>query len=104
MLLGGIGDDTLTGGPGADIFSCGDGFDTITDFNEQEGDIIEEDPPVEGTVNCESIRAGAPPFTTGTPACSTETVLDPATGRCSLTSTPLTCPAGTRPIPGSCIG
>jgi hypothetical protein len=28
----------LTGGGGADSFSCGPGTDTITDFNEAEGD------------------------------------------------------------------
>jgi Ca2+-binding RTX toxin-like protein len=37
-LFGDKGDDTLTGGSDADSFSCGPGTDTITDFNEAEGD------------------------------------------------------------------
>jgi Ca2+-binding RTX toxin-like protein len=37
-IVGGDGDVTLTGGPGADVFSCGGGEDTITDYNEAEGD------------------------------------------------------------------
>ena len=42
ILVGGTGDDTLTGGDGADVFLFykGDGNDTITDFNKDEGDII----------------------------------------------------------------
>ena len=38
-LFGDKGDDTLTGREGeADSFDCGPGTDTITDFNEAEGD------------------------------------------------------------------
>jgi hypothetical protein len=29
----------LTGGTGADVFSCGKGEDTITDYNPDEGDV-----------------------------------------------------------------
>jgi hypothetical protein len=32
--------DELTGGPGADKFMCGEGNDTIKDYNPKEGDII----------------------------------------------------------------
>jgi Ca2+-binding RTX toxin-like protein len=39
----GLGDDTLTGGPGADSFHCGEGSDTITDYNEEEGDSIQDE-------------------------------------------------------------
>jgi Ca2+-binding RTX toxin-like protein len=35
-LYGGTGDDTLTGGGGPDYFDCGQGLDTITDFNSAE--------------------------------------------------------------------
>jgi Ca2+-binding RTX toxin-like protein len=37
-INGGQGDDTFTGGTGADKFKCGSGDDTVTDFNEAEGD------------------------------------------------------------------
>jgi Ca2+-binding RTX toxin-like protein len=42
ILFGDSGDDTLTGGGGGDVFvfSTGDGFDTITDFNPLE-DLLE---------------------------------------------------------------
>ena len=43
-LIGGAGDDTLTGGGAADLFMYRDGdagHDTITDFNEAEGDRID---------------------------------------------------------------
>lgn len=36
----GICNDQLTGGGGGDRFICGEGSDTITDFNSDEGDII----------------------------------------------------------------
>ncbi len=42
-LFGDKGDDTLTGRDGADSFNCGAGTDTITDFNEAEGDTKTED-------------------------------------------------------------
>ena len=37
-IIGGEGDDLLTGGNGANRFVCGGGEDTITDYNETEGD------------------------------------------------------------------
>lgn len=33
-------DDEFTGGLGADKFTCGEGEDTIRDYNEEEGDVI----------------------------------------------------------------
>jgi hypothetical protein len=33
----------LTGGPGADTFVCGEGVDTVTDYNETEGDTKTQD-------------------------------------------------------------
>jgi hypothetical protein len=57
--IGGNGNDTLssigkcndqlTGGPGADKFACGEGNDTIKDYNPKEGDIILD------RQNCEKI-------------------------------------------------
>lgn len=43
----GQGDDQLTGNGGADKFQCGKGQDTVTDFNEAEGD--------KATGNCENV-------------------------------------------------
>ena len=37
-VIGGDGDDLLTGGEGAQRFVCGGGEDTITDYNPAEGD------------------------------------------------------------------
>ncbi len=37
-LYGGPGDDILVGGKGADYFDCGDGYDTVIDFQPQNGD------------------------------------------------------------------
>ena len=37
-IIGGDGDDLLTGGEGPNRFVCGGGEDTITDYNESEGD------------------------------------------------------------------
>jgi hypothetical protein len=37
-IIGGDGDDLLTGDEGANRFVCGGGEDTITDYNEAEGD------------------------------------------------------------------
>ena len=37
-IIGGDGNDLLTGGEGANRFVCGGGEDTITDYNEAEGD------------------------------------------------------------------
>jgi hypothetical protein len=59
IKMGGNGNDTLassgkcndelTGGPGADKFTCGEGEDTIKDYNPKEGDIILD------RQNCEKI-------------------------------------------------
>jgi hypothetical protein len=38
-LASALGDDVLIGGRGADYFDCGDGLDTIIDFNPAKGDI-----------------------------------------------------------------
>jgi Ca2+-binding RTX toxin-like protein len=46
-IIGGDGDDLLTGGEGANRFVCGGGEDTITDFNEAEGDTK--------TADCENV-------------------------------------------------
>jgi hypothetical protein len=44
VLSGDLGDNTMTGGPGADIFRAfGGGHDVITDFNVAEGDRVEVD-------------------------------------------------------------
>jgi hypothetical protein len=37
-VIGGDNDDLLTGGEGPQRFVCGGGEDTITDYNEAEGD------------------------------------------------------------------
>lgn len=37
-LYSGPGDDVLIGGKGSDYFDCGDGYDTIIDFEPQNGD------------------------------------------------------------------
>ena len=37
-IIGGEGDDLLTGGEGANRFVCGGGEDTSTDYDEAEGD------------------------------------------------------------------
>ncbi len=43
-IVGGDGDDQLSGGVGRDTFVCGDGVDdTVTDYNEAEGDIATPD-------------------------------------------------------------
>jgi len=59
VKIGGNGNDTLfsagncndelTGGKGADKFTCGEGNDTIKDYNPKEGDIILD------RQNCEKI-------------------------------------------------
>ena len=44
MIISGGGDDINTGNEGRDIFVCGGGEDdTVTDFNEEEGDIAAPD-------------------------------------------------------------
>src|ERR671924_1085686 len=45
----GVCNDQLTGGLGADKFVCGQGTDTVRDFNSKEGDIIID------RQNCETI-------------------------------------------------
>lgn len=48
IMLGGEEDDTNTANGGRDIFVCGEGEnDTVTDFNEAEGDLA--------TPDCENI-------------------------------------------------
>ena len=42
-VIGGEGNDVLTGGEGANRFICGGGEDTITDYNEAEGDTKSDD-------------------------------------------------------------
>jgi Ca2+-binding RTX toxin-like protein len=42
-IIGGDADDLLTGGKGAQRFVCGGGEDTITDYDESEGDGKTED-------------------------------------------------------------
>jgi len=48
--IAGQGDDQSTGGRGIDTFSCDNGSDTITDFNEAEGD--------KASRNCENVSRG----------------------------------------------
>jgi Ca2+-binding RTX toxin-like protein len=49
VIVSGEDDDTNTGNGGSDVFVCGDGEDdTVTDFNEAEGDIA--------TPDCENIN------------------------------------------------
>jgi Ca2+-binding RTX toxin-like protein len=50
LLSSGNCNDELTGGPGADKFQCGEGKDTIKDFNPKEGDVILD------KHNCETIQ------------------------------------------------
>ena len=49
LLSSGNCNDELTGGGGADKFTCGEGNDTIKDFNPKEGDVILDNQ------NCETI-------------------------------------------------
>jgi Ca2+-binding RTX toxin-like protein len=50
LLSMGQCNDQLTGGPGADKFQCGEGNDTIKDFNPKDGDIILD------RQNCEKVE------------------------------------------------
>ena len=50
LLSSGNCNDELTGGSGADKFQCGDGNDTIKDFNPKEGDVILDQQ------NCEKVE------------------------------------------------
>jgi hypothetical protein len=44
VIVSGDGDDQSTGNGGADVFVCGEGEDdTVTDYNEAEGDIATPD-------------------------------------------------------------
>ncbi len=47
-LAAGSGDDVLYGGPGSNYFDCGDGIDTVVDYNPSQGDVI--------TNNCEIVN------------------------------------------------
>ena len=49
LISSGDCDDQLTGGPGADKFTCGPGNDTVRDYNPEEGDVILDKD------NCENI-------------------------------------------------
>lgn len=49
LLSSGNCNDELTGGAGADKFTCGEGNDTIRDFNPKDGDVILD------KQNCETI-------------------------------------------------
>lgn len=39
-LFGDVGNDVLVGGSGANYFDCGDGIDTVLDFNPSQGDVM----------------------------------------------------------------
>jgi hypothetical protein len=47
-LYANIGDDILQGQEGADYFDCGDGLDTVIDYNPAQGDVISS--------NCENVN------------------------------------------------
>jgi Ca2+-binding RTX toxin-like protein len=49
-LFGEIGNDIMRGGPGANEFVCGDGVDTVLDYNPGKGDTISSDCEVVNTV------------------------------------------------------
>ena len=49
LFAKGVCNDQLTGGTGADKFICGEGTDTVRDYNPDEGDTIAD------TKNCEKI-------------------------------------------------
>jgi Ca2+-binding RTX toxin-like protein len=42
-LFGDIGNDILKGGAGANEFVCGDGVDTVLNYNPAQGDVISND-------------------------------------------------------------
>lgn len=42
-MIAGQGNDELTDGPGSDTFRCDSGRDTVTNFNNAEGDIASRD-------------------------------------------------------------
>jgi hypothetical protein len=43
VIVSADGDDQSTGNGGEDIFACGEGEDTVTDYNQAEGDIATPD-------------------------------------------------------------
>lgn len=49
-LYGVIGNDIMRGGPGANEFICGDGVDTVLDYSPAKGDIISNDCEVVNTI------------------------------------------------------
>ena len=50
ILYGVTGNDIMRGGPGANEFICGDGIDTILDYNPAQGDIISNDCEIVGEI------------------------------------------------------
>ena len=50
ILYGVTGNDIMRGGPGANEFICGDGIDTILDYNPAQGDIISNDCEIAGEI------------------------------------------------------
>ena len=50
ILYGVTGNDIMRGGPGANEFICGDGIDTILDYNPAQGDIISNDCEIVGRI------------------------------------------------------
>jgi RTX calcium-binding nonapeptide repeat (4 copies) len=55
-LCSGPGDDVLIGGKGSDYFDCGDGYDTIIDFEPQKGDTKAENCEITLTHNPKDIE------------------------------------------------
>jgi Ca2+-binding RTX toxin-like protein len=49
-LFGWFGNDIMKGGPGANQFICGEGIDTVLDYNPADGDVISND--------CEIVNTG----------------------------------------------
>jgi Ca2+-binding RTX toxin-like protein len=43
ILYGVIGNDIMRGGTGANEFVCGEGVDTVLDYNPSQGDVISND-------------------------------------------------------------
>ena len=40
----------MTGGPGSDYFDCGDGLDTVIDFDPGQGDVLSNNCDIVNTV------------------------------------------------------
>jgi hypothetical protein len=51
LLYGVIGNDIMRGGLGANEFICGDGVDTVLDYNPAKGDIISNDCEIVNTAS-----------------------------------------------------